>query len=370
MRRSSRHAATLVLLVSVTLAAAGRANASTPSGFVVFPSPAVPNAELSGVSASGPSDAWAVGTVTVGSSTKGLIEHWNGTAWSRVTPAVLNGVSLNAVDAVSHNLAWAAGDDAGENGLILRWNGTSWTKLNAHAPGQYLDGVAGAGTDAWAVGTNGGAWWSESWNGTTWTHDTVVNQSADYFAGVSSVVAVSASNVWEAASQTFDGGGLDTNASMVHWNGTHWTTTMVGGTNGSPAGITAAGPSSLWAAGTWQKEGEYYPRGAIQPAIWHSTGGAWTFTKPFAPYTTDHYLTAVAAPTSSDVWAVGFRYSTGPSTRTLIVHWNGSAWSDLGGPNVGTGDNELDGITAVPGSNTQAWAVGFDGTSSLILHHP
>jgi hypothetical protein len=48
------------------------------------------------------------------------------------------------------------------------------------------------------------------------------------------------------------------------------------------------------------------------------------------------------------------------------MRWNGSQWTQIASPNVGTSDNKLFGITQVPGSSYLFWAVGayYDTTSS------
>jgi hypothetical protein len=48
--------------------------------------------------------------------------------------------------------------------------------------------------------------------------------------------------------------------------------------------------------------------------------------------------------------------------RTWIVHWNGSSWASLGGPNPQPGDSDLHGVSSVPGATT-LWAVGETGFS-------
>ncbi len=57
----------------------------------------------------------------------------------------------------------------------------------------------------------------------------------------------------------------------------------------------------------------------------------------------------------NDIWAVGF---SGSSTlpQTLVEHWNGSQWSIVPSPNVGTNLNSLNGVTVVSANNV--WAVG------------
>src|SRR5207244_3141406 len=72
---------------------------------------------------------------------------------------------------------------------------------------------------------------------------------------------------------------------------------------------------------------------------------------------------AVVAP--NDVWAVGgyFADSLG-AMRTLTLHWNGSDWTQVASPNVGSDSNALHGITVVSANNI--WAVGeyLTGTPS------
>jgi hypothetical protein len=42
-------------------------------------------------------------------------------------------------------------------------------------------------------------------------------------------------------------------------------------------------------------------------------------------------LNAVAATSATDAWAVG-NYSSGSASGTLILHWNGSAWTQVPSP--------------------------------------
>lgn len=73
-------------------------------------------------------------------------------------------------------------------------------------------------------------------------------------------------------------------------------------------------------------------------------------------------LTAVAARTATDVWAVGQRQRTPDSFRkTLIEHWNGTRWKVVRSPNVGKTSNILLGVAVI--SARRAWAVGQDSDS-------
>ncbi|HUX74964.1 MAG TPA: hypothetical protein VMV25_13870 [Steroidobacteraceae bacterium] len=89
----------------------------------------------------------------------------------------------------------------------------------------------------------------------------------------------------------------------------------------------------------------------------------------------DDYLQAVQSLSPSNAWAVGYYCSAscGKSAevdRSLILHWNGTAWSRVPSPNAGTQDT-LFGVTAV--SAGDAWAAGTSFSSAkgfrpLILH--
>ena len=72
-------------------------------------------------------DIWQVGYATTG--------HWNGTAWSAVTPAG-NFVTLSGVAAVKTNDVWAVGTASdGTNGLYNavteHWDGSAWSIVAA-----------------------------------------------------------------------------------------------------------------------------------------------------------------------------------------------------------------------------------------------
>jgi hypothetical protein len=72
-------------------------------------------------------------------------------------------------------------------------------------------------------------------------------------------------------------------------------------------------------------------------------------------------LNGVAAASNSDAWAVGSNGS-----KILMLHWNGKAWSRVTSPGVLTAAGQLKSITVVNAKD--AWAVGSIGTKSLLLH--
>ena len=129
--------------------------------------------------------------------------------------------------------------------------------------------------------------------------------------------------------------------------------------------MAATSASDAWAVGY------YYSGTADQSLILHWDGTSWTQVtspNPGAVYTS---LSGVRATSPSNAWAVG-GYSTGTPDRTLILHWDGSAWKQVTSPNPGgaTRDNDLSSVTAT--SANDAWAAGGwetgTGRRTFALH--
>ena len=96
--------------------------------------------------------------------------------------------------------------------------------------------------------------------------------------------------------------------------------------------------------------------------------GVWSVV-PSANVTTDDYLHATSAISANNVWAVGDYIPTNSKSgvaQTMIEHWNGTLWSIVSSPNIGTGDNDLYGVAAISAKNV--WAVGQGSGSTLIEH--
>ncbi len=70
---------------------------------------------------------------------------------------------------------------------------------------------------------------------------------------------------------------------------------------------------------------------------------------------------------TNDVWAVGIYSIMGQPAQTLIEHWNGSSWSVVPSPNVGSDISVLNGVTTI--SPTDAWAVGYYMNSTTRKSH-
>ena len=99
------------------------------------------SAIFAGVTATSSTNAWAVGSIGPGpgdpADTSPLIEHWDGSTWAAQPFAVpTTGGQLAATAATSSDDAWAVGhtgaasEGTGQETLIEHWDGSSWTRVS------------------------------------------------------------------------------------------------------------------------------------------------------------------------------------------------------------------------------------------------
>lgn len=134
-----------------------------------------------------------------------------------------------------------------------------------------------------------------------------------------------------------------------------WKTVPAAGPGTLAAVVAVPGTHQAWAVGdrVMLVGGRHVGRTLIER--WNGT--SWSIVAGPNIGTGYNQLTAVAASGPSDVWAVGY-YANSSGYHTLAERWNGSTWQVVPSPNLGGGSNFLEGLTAVPGS-AQAWAVGY-----------
>jgi hypothetical protein len=90
----------------------------------------------------------------------------------------------------------------------------------------------------------------------------------------------------------------------------------------------------------------------------HYDGSGWSlFPTPNPGNPKNGILFDVDGVASNDVWAAGAYFDASHGLRTLMAHWNGSAWKRVKGPRVGHGNHgELGGVDAR--TTTDVWMVG------------
>ncbi len=378
-------AASLPVAAASTAAQAARTVGRAPADTVF-------SGELGGVSATSPTDAWAVGVQCPTCGNPGTMTlHWNGTHWSMVPspdPGKMNDV-LNDVADVSPSDAWAVGSYGNSTcstaaTVILHWNGTAWSQAQSPASGAAcndLEGVSAlSATSAWAVG--GSCTFAVNhchtlivhWNGTAWSKAASPNPGAEG-RSLSGVSADSPTDAWAAGSYCTTSSclaGHDT--LLLHWNGTAWS--KVPSPNPGPSSflvaVNAVSPSDAWATGDYCTTDSCAVSDTL---LLHWNGTAWSKVPSPNPGPFSNELNDVTAVSPTDVWATGDYCAPkcGGHVRTLILHWNGTDWTTVSSPDPGN----ISGLVAVAATASgNAWSAGFTcvtsvcgvNTNALILH--
>lgn len=335
------------------------------------------NAYLYGITALSPVDIWAVGYhhgQGWGASITTFMIHWNGTQWTRsgytaeTNPGDIN--TLYSVRATSATSVWTVGyylSSGVLSTLVLKWDGSAWHKIaSPNAAGNNVFyGVGSSGlSNVWAVGEHGTSdGVIEKWNGTQWSlyAGPAVNVSGSYLTAVDSI---SSSDAWAAG---YSRTGMTNTLLLEHWNGSAWSVAPAPAPPGTSSltGVAQIASNDAWAVGT-NGTGS-----TDNPLTMHWDGSAWSLISSPGTGQKTNRLTGIYALNSSNVWAVGY-YNDDATLlqRTLVLYWNGSAWSIVPSPNVGTGSNSLSAVAGT--SANDVWAAGsyFAGSTvkTLVMH--
>jgi len=278
-----------------------------------------------------------------------------------------DGSEFTAVTAAGPCDAWMVGHNSNGPGgavaLIEHWaGGASWTAVSPPStPGNaeaLLAGVSAVSqADVWAVGALavegvGASGLALHWDGTSWVQRAVPGS----VNSLNAVAAVSASDVWAAGSSH------DNTPMLLHYDGTSWTRWLAPPLTPAPAGaaiygLAAISADDVWAVGAMDLSSE------TDPVVLHWNGTAWS--QVHAPGD-GYYLEAVSGTGPGDAWAVGTSQSR---SSTVILHWDGTNWIQKPSPSPGQAQNELMGVASI--SPTSAVAVGAgsaSGQQPLVLH--
>lgn len=379
--------ATAALVVAVAVPAA----AATPSAgsiWRVVPTPnpgggQVSNISFSGVSASSPTDAWAVGIDEVNSFRRPLVERWDGTAWSAVRVPQPPGQQAWFQDVIDLGPtdAWAVGvrsdpqnTNQDQRTLIEHWDGVAWSIVRSPSPANgftaanVLEAIDGVGPgDLWAAG------WDldpasqtiellfEHWDGTRWrVADSPTPPGAFQFAD--DIDAAATDDVWAVGSNA-----LETTLAS-HWDGRRWSVVPTPNLHDGQAptnrltGVTSAGLGGVWASGY---EDNVDQRNFAKPYMLHWDGGSWSLVLTPNLGEEGTRLRATTALGSHDVWAVGQVQENDGSILTFTQRFDGTGWTVVPSPNPGHVGNLLNNsLTAVAGAGQGVvFAVGARETT-------
>jgi hypothetical protein len=245
---------------------------------------------------------------------------------------------------------------------------TTWTV--SHPPYTPVDNVpyaplnavsAISASNVWAVGQSSGTLLLDHYNGSSWSQSTLPSGPCSVFeadCNLTGVSGASASNViaiGDGTIPTSSGWQLETLA--YHYNGSAWSQLTV------PASIPYSAfehiqtfsATDAWAVGTAPDATD---TGSVVAAVnWN--GSTWTQVATPLDTTANLTVNAISGDSASDIWVVGetaTRGYTGGTRTSVLLHYNGSTWSQVTVPDS-SGLLDVDAV-----STTDAWAIAADGS--------
>ena len=280
------------------------------------------------------SDCWAVGQSTddIGTARQALSMHWDGTAWSIVTvsPIDTSQSAETAFEGVACNSTsdcWAVGFSLIQDwaGLIEHWNGNAWTLVptpplsDPTSRSIFYDVTCTGASDCTAVGVQwtspltGSALYQTliaHYDGTAWSVVPSPNTAPDVDNILSAVSCQSGSDCWAV--------GSDNNYSQAlieHWDGATWSMVNAPQIGRILNSVTCVSSSDCWAAGPY-----YTTNPPAHTFLVHWDGASWTqVTSPNTNPTDSDYLSGITCVASTDCWAVG-QYWQKNVPQTLTLH--------------------------------------------------
>ena len=285
--------------------------------------------------------------------------------------------ALRGVAVLSPCNAWAVGEYDPEQTLIVHWDGKSWTQVPSPNPGieARLFGVhALSASNIWAVGEYLEGTTDKTlivhWDGTAWTQVPSPNVSGASQNALTAIRGISATDLWAVGS--FVNGNNVSQTLILHWNGTAWKVVPSPDPSGPTLDQILYGVAGVSAQDAWAV-GVAYNGVADKTLLVHWDGSAWKQVKSPNPggAAQNNDLDAIAVTSANDAWAAG-EYGNSGNIRTLVLHWDGSAWQQVTTPTLG-GPVISDTLTGIGASSAgNVWTVGhyYNGTAeqTLALH--
>jgi hypothetical protein len=243
---------------------------------------------------------------------------------------------LRGISGTSLSNLWAVGsyDETGNidfKNLVLKWNGSAWSQVNVPSPD--TDG------DLWAVSAlNNNSVWAGGtyasptslaqpqilkWNGTSWNLMSLPSASSGAF--IWDIEAIAENNVWAVGGAGPDEQSFASVAYVLRWNGSSWSRLYVppfGQRRNRFTAFDYISANDVWAVGSWG-----HTLGTFKFLIMHWDGSNWTqIPSPLTDMNGE--FEDIQAVSPNDIWAIG-GYITGGS---VYLHWNGSSWSTVPSP--------------------------------------
>jgi len=227
--------------------------------------------------------------------------------------------------------------------LTTVWSTVDWGSKAAAL--QYCDGSFAPGT-----------WPAPSDCKATWKNVASPPAPSDFVSGLA-LAALSPTDIWmaEQYGSSANGGTL-----MAHFDGSRWTTQPgpeLGPRQWALNGFAPLATNDIWGVGFSSASST-----ATEALIEHYAGSSWVVVPGPAVNAVSSTLGGITRiPHRNELWAVG-QASAGTTTNTLIEHYNGTTWTVVPSPNLGSSST----LSSVSGDAADdVWAVGQSSNGKL-----
>jgi hypothetical protein len=268
-------------------------------------------------------DAWIVGA-------NGTALHYDGAQWKPMITGTM--ATLRAVWGTGPSDVFAAGDETSGTssaGILIHFDGKSWSKVQSFTPALHPFSIWGVGGADFRVAGGWVSGWVRHNKAGTWTNETLP-PAVGTLGAIFALHGTSGSDIWGVSSRQ-----------TVHFDGKSWAGTSLS-TGDQLRGVWASGPKDVWAVGgyahviyrfdgtSWTLVTSPINHGSSSTgngyhAIWgaasndiyavgskggiaHFDGGGWSVS---GAGVTTNWLYGIWGSSGVDVWAVG-------STGTLL----------------------------------------------------
>lgn len=248
-----------------------------------------------------------------------------------------------------------------------------WTVVPSPNPGQernILNGVCAISTNnVWTVGyydQQPSFTLTQRWDGVNWTTISSPNHSVQYNV-LNAVQGLSSNNVYAVGYYSVIG---TPQMYVLRWDGNSWTEqttpTVTGGS--SLQSIVIFGPNDIYAGG-------FKAVGAPGPTtgtlVVHWNGSSWNIEEtPNQSNNRSNYITDMKGLSANDIWAVGYSRKLTENYQAMVLHKTGSDWNIVPVPQSPADENFLYSIDII--APNDIWASGNrnqNGQYTTLFYH-
>ncbi|HEX5439246.1 MAG TPA: hypothetical protein VFW76_00050 [Ktedonobacterales bacterium] len=337
------------------------------------------------VSMVSPTEGWAMAQVTKtpdGKSTPNAVTfyHYQNGLWTPETvtlsadaatvlrkggPGGFNGtISMD-----SATDGWAVANDFNNGSVLFHFSDGKWQEVQQDGPHANLTGIqALSATSVWTYSST--SYYGQipsvyHFNGTQWTQQTLSGMTVQ--SRLVTMQVASDNLGWAIASTSGDYANPNYTVYQYAGNNT-WTThsTLNAGNLGEISGLAMASSDEGWAFGPRAIDGPSSVTAGkpVPQVLYHYSGGKWRsvplqFTSGGAFVT----LQKIVMRSAHDGWIIAQEQNMRPGVtasgiekHTLLLHYDGSTWTEAQAPDVG---GDASAITGMSFAGDGGWACGF-----------